>query len=89
MKRYQKYTDVLDRDKIGFESTIRMKTKQIMLSQLRESAILTWPIFSRNILELIESDELLRPKYERLAFRIFQVHLWHESFSGVRGRGEQ
>ena len=80
-KIYKDFIDLLDRNKIGFSSNIRHKTKEVMIEQLNDSLILDWPIFKRkNFKKWIKSDEALLEKYERFLFRIFQVHLWSEVF---------
>tara|TARA_B100000963_G_C22639527_1_gene679631 strand:+ start:3431 stop:5293 length:1863 start_codon:yes stop_codon:yes gene_type:complete len=80
-KIYKDFIDLLDRNKIGFSSNIRHKTKEVMIEQLNDSLILDWPIFKRkNFKKWIKSDEALLEKYERFLFRIFQVHLWNEVF---------
>lgn len=80
-KHYDKFFDILNRDKIGFSSNIRHETKEIMINQLSNSPILYWPIFKKkNIKKWILSGEALSKKYERFLFRVFQVHLWNQIF---------
>jgi asparagine synthase (glutamine-hydrolysing) len=83
MNRYKKYVDILNRDKVGFESSIRKETKLKMQAELINSKILTWPIFAPNINEFIRSKDFISEKYERFAFRLFQVHLWSQEFTNL------
>ncbi len=83
---YSKFTDVLDRDKIGFSSNIKVETKNKMIDILRESDILNWPIFSKYFSEFIDGNLPLSNKYERILFRIFQVHLWQNNFLKPKGK---
>jgi len=77
---YNCYRDVLEREKLGFSSGILPSTKASMITDLRDSPILDWPIFSRRMGDFVRSDQLLRSKYERLLFRLYQVHIWNELF---------
>ena len=77
---FHEHRDVLDRDKIGFQSSIRSQTKTVMCEQLVKSRILRLPIFSSKLEEILQNGEALKPKYERLLFRNFQVHLWNDAF---------
>lgn len=80
LELYKRFRDVLDRDKIGFSSDISKETKELMLKQLILSPILGWPIFSKNLEHFLNSKRALQMKYERILFRLFQVHLWNEVF---------
>ena len=84
MSRYNKYSDILNRDKVGFESTIRYETKLKMQNILRISPILKWPIFEKELFRFINSSSFLSQKYERFVFRLFQVHLWSEQFNNYK-----
>jgi asparagine synthase (glutamine-hydrolysing) len=77
---YQPFRDILDRKKIGFSSNILPKTKELMISELRQSKILDWPIFSKRMRKFVNSDKPMRPKFERFLFRLYQVHLWNFIF---------
>ena len=79
-KWYIRHKDLLERDKIGFQSTIRLETKCVMRDQLVRSYILQLPIFTKSFQGFLTSEDILLPKYERLLFRIFQVHLWFEHY---------
>jgi asparagine synthase (glutamine-hydrolysing) len=84
MQSFGRFKEIIDRKKIGFSSPIKLSTKKIMQRDLLKSRILDWPIFSKNFYILIKSDSLLSDKYERLLFRIYQVHLWNEIFIDVK-----
>jgi len=77
---YKRFRDILDRDKIGFSSDINKDTKELMIKQLLLSPILGWPIFSQNLVYFLYSKRALQMKYERILFRLFQVHLWNNIF---------
>ncbi|MCF6806985.1 asparagine synthase (glutamine-hydrolyzing) [Thiotrichales bacterium 19S9-12] len=78
---YKEFSSVLDRKKIGFSSNINHSILKAMVDELRVSSILNWPIFDqKKINKMLNSDILLKPRYERFLFRLFQVHLWHEAF---------
>lgn len=77
---YDLYRDFLDRSKIGFSSDIKEATKLRMLDDLRMSPILKWSIFSDHMTRFLHSSMPLTAKYERLFFRIYQVHLWNDIF---------
>lgn len=77
---YQPFRDILERRKIGFSSNILPKTKEFMISELRQSKILDWPIFSKRMRKFVNSDKPMRPKFERFLFRLYQVHLWNFIF---------
>jgi len=79
---YQPFRDILDRDKIGFSSDILPETKRSMVADLRNSQILSWPIFSSHMQKFIKSDAPMQYKFERFLFRLYQVHLWNEIFIG-------
>ena len=80
-EHYNKFSDILNRDKIGFSSDIRYETKEAMIEELTNSPIIDWPIFKKkDIKNWILSREALLSKYERFLFRIFQVHLWNQIF---------
>lgn len=83
---YARFRDVLDRPKIGFSSNIREGTKQMMMAELGGSPILAWPIFTPRLRRALENGDLARTKYERLLFRLYQVHLWHDVFFAARDR---
>lgn len=80
---YRKFSDILDRQKLGFPSDIVPSTKKSMVVELRNSIILDWPIFNKKIKSLVNSDKLLTKKYERFLFRLYQVHAWCDVFIGV------
>jgi asparagine synthase (glutamine-hydrolysing) len=82
---YVKFKDILDRQKLGFPSDIFLSTKKSMVDELRASKIFDWPIFSSNIKRFVTSEKLLSKKYERLLFRIYQVHAWNDLF--IHGKG--
>ena len=77
---YTRFKAVLERKKIGFSSDIKPQTKQLMIKELQNSAILNWPIFTTTIKKVLHSDVFASAKYERLLFRLYQVHLWNETF---------
>lgn len=87
LPEYQVFRDVLDRRKIGFSSDIQLETKLAMTRELRESPILAWPIFSKRFTYFAKGRRLESKRFERLLFRLYQVHLWNEVFSN-RGRSE-
>lgn len=79
---YKNFSDILDRKKNGFSSDIALATKKQMVSDLQTSCILNWPIFNKNKLrKFVSSPKALSPKFERLLFRLFQVHLWANIFT--------
>jgi asparagine synthase (glutamine-hydrolysing) len=77
---YQHFKDVLEREKIGFSSDIATKTKLSMIEDIKTSPILNWPIFSSRMREFIATPKAMLAKYERIVFRLYQVHLWNEIF---------
>ena len=77
---YERFRDVLEREKIGFSSDITHTTKRSMIEDLKSSAILDWPIFSSEIRKFIASPRAMLAKYERILFRLYQVHLWNDIF---------
>lgn len=80
LPEYKTFEDVLERKKIGFSSDIRPATKSMMMKELKDSPILAWPIFSGKLSTFISEGGFEAPKYERLLFRFYQVHLWNEIF---------
>lgn len=80
LDEYKRFSTLLDRNKIGFSSDIRLNTKKEMVRMLEASPILSWPIFNQKSLRAIVSGDLIKPKYERFLFRLFQVHLFYEIF---------
>jgi asparagine synthase (glutamine-hydrolysing) len=84
MPSFSRFKETIDRKKIGFSSPIKLSTKKVMQKNLLNSRILHWPIFSKNFYTFIESNLFLSDKYERLLFRIYQVHLWNEIFIDVK-----
>lgn len=79
---YSKFSDILDRSKLGFSSEILPTTKESMVDDLRSSIILDWPIFNKKARCFVNSEKLLAKKYERLLFRLYQVHAWSDIFIG-------
>jgi asparagine synthase (glutamine-hydrolysing) len=79
---YFEYEDILERSKLGFPSAILPETKIYMANELKNSPILCWPIFNKRIIKFASSEDILSEKYERLLFRLYQVHLWNEIFVG-------
>lgn len=80
-KHYLKFFNTLNRDKIGFSSNIRKETKKHMANEILESKILNWDIFNgEEIRKWISSGKVQKSKYERILFRIYQVHLWNQLF---------
>jgi asparagine synthase (glutamine-hydrolysing) len=77
---FKRYAKILNRKKIGFESPIYPETKQTMVEALKTSPILNWPIFSDQMASFINGPKITSGKYERLLFRLYQVHLWEEIF---------
>jgi asparagine synthase (glutamine-hydrolysing) len=78
---YRRFSKLLDRKKVGFNSPINLETRQFMIDQLTRSEILKWPIFdAKSMHQFLASDRALASKYERFIFRLFQTHLWNESF---------
>lgn len=77
---YKRFKKVLERNKIGFSSNIKPKTKDFMVEELRKSPILDWPIFTKSLREILDGDTFKTAKYERILFRFYQVHLWNEVF---------
>ncbi len=80
LRVYTRFKAVLERKKIGFSSDIKPQTKQLMIKELQNSAILSWPIFTTTLKQVLHSDVFASAKYERLLFRLYQVHLWDETF---------
>lgn len=80
---YSNYRDLLDRPKIGFSSSIHPRIKDQMIAELRVSSILAWPIFSKFLGRDLVSGRFKEAKFERLLFRLYQVHLWEEVFGGL------
>lgn len=80
---YIAFSDILEREKVGFASYIAVPIKVKFIEELKTSPILDWPIFRRQALLLFFSDNKisLSKKYEPLLFRLFQVHLWAMEFS--------
>jgi asparagine synthase (glutamine-hydrolysing) len=78
---YGTFKEVLDRKKIGFSSSIGENIKLSMIEELRNSPILDWPIFSKKIRIRLQEKCFASPRYERLLFRLYQVHLWSEIFN--------
>ena len=75
------FFNTLNRDKIGFSSNIRKETKKHMANEILESKILNWDIFNgEEIRKWISSGKVQKSKYERILFRIYQVHLWNQLF---------
>jgi hypothetical protein len=54
-----------------------------MIADLRTSPILSWPIFTKKLAVIVAGDGLSAAKYERFLFRLYQVHLWNDLFSGA------
>ena len=77
---FDRFAKILNRKKIGFESPIYPETKQTMIEALKTSPILNWPIFSQEMNTFINGQNISTTKYERLLFRLYQVHLWEEIF---------
>lgn len=77
---YQRFKAELERDKIGFSSDIKAETKGFMVKELRQSPILEWPIFTQSLRDVLAGDTFETAKYERLLFRLYQVHLWNDIF---------
>ncbi len=84
-KFYKKFFNSLNRNKIGFSSNIRLETKKQMANEILESKILDWKIFKKNeIRKWIANGQVYESKYERILFRIFQVHLWEQIFQSKK-----
>lgn len=84
MPEYKLLQEVLERRKIGFSSDIRPETKRMMTAELKASPILAWPIFSAKLPDFLREGGFEPSKYERLLFRLYQVHLWNEIFQEKR-----
>ncbi|MDF1760619.1 MAG: asparagine synthase (glutamine-hydrolyzing) [Coxiellaceae bacterium] len=80
MPEYGALRQYLERDKIGFSSNIRSETKEIMIAGLRDSPIQSWKIFSNGLQNFLNSKAVYNLKFERILFRLYQVHLWFEIF---------
>jgi asparagine synthase (glutamine-hydrolysing) len=81
---YARFREQLERAKVGFSSNMKIQTKLALVEELRASTIFAWPIFSGGMAELVGGAKILSPKYERLFFRLYQVHLWNEIFQAER-----
>lgn len=77
---YRRFDQMLNRNKIGFASPIHSATKRRMVDELNASAIRTWPIFTGELTRQLTAGLFAQEKYERLLFRLYQVHLWNEIF---------
>jgi asparagine synthase (glutamine-hydrolysing) len=77
---YQQFLDILDRDKVGFSADLSPEVKRLMIVDLRKSPILEWPIFSSRMRKFVNFETLMIFKFERILFRLYQVHLWNEIF---------
>lgn len=77
---YTRFKKQLDRKKVGFASPLKPAIRDLMIEKLKQSDILSWPIFKTELKLQLERDGFLSEKYERLLFRLFQVHLWSEIF---------
>ena len=73
---YQRFKDILERKKVGFEGGIKIEIKEHMRDELINSSILEWDIFSPKLKLFLLSRRSISTKYERFLFRLFQVHLW-------------
>lgn len=79
---YKQFRPVLERKKIGFASAIKPQTKRKMIFELRNSQILEWPILSPALKECLRGELFMSNKYERILFRLIQVHFWEQLFFG-------
>lgn len=78
---FKQLKSFLDRRKIGFDTPIPVNVKAKMIADLMVSPILGWPIFNKEVIDsFLGSSDVLNPKFERLLFRIYQVHLWQHEF---------
>lgn len=77
---YKQFRRMLERKKIGFASAIKPQTKRKMILELSNSQILKWPIFSRELERCLQGELFMSSKYERILFRLIQVHLWEQLF---------
>lgn len=77
---FEKFASILNRKKLGFPSPIFDDTKLMMIEELKTSPILDWPIFNKRLLIFICNGGFASAKYERLLFRLYQVHLWEDIF---------
>lgn len=78
---YRRFAQMLDRKKIGFASPIMPADKQLMLEELKSSAILDWAIFDKaRICNFLYGGPAIRDKYDRFLFRLYQVHVWEKEF---------
>ncbi len=80
MDIYKEFESQLNRPKIGFSSYINNEIKLNMIEEIQKSNIIDWPIFSSTLKDGLKKEMFKENKYERLLFRLFQVHLWHELF---------
>lgn len=78
---YEKYIDILDRDKVGFQTPFTPCMLNKMTSSLLHSPILSWPIFnSEQLQRAIHTAKFNKSKFHRILFRLYQVHIWHNVF---------
>jgi asparagine synthase (glutamine-hydrolysing) len=77
---FDRFATILNRKKIGFSSPIYPETKRTMVDELKTSPLLEWPIFSQQFQEFVKGPKITSEKYERLLFRLYQVHLWQDIF---------
>ena len=80
MDIYKEFENQLNRPKVGFTSDINNEIKLNMIKELQKSNIIDWPIFSSTLKDDLKKEMFKENKYERLLFRLFQVHLWHELY---------
>lgn len=74
---YMRFRTLLERKKVGFNSPLDRDIKKNMIAELSKSDILNWPIINKSKLrDYIDNGKFFEIKFERLLFRLYQVHLW-------------
>ena len=75
---YKRFRNLLERKKVGFNSPLDRDIKKNMIAELSQSDILNWPIINKTKLSgYINNGKFFEMKFERLLFRLYQVHLWN------------
>ena len=74
---YKRFRNLLKEKKL-FNSPLDRDIKKNMIAELSQSDILNWSIINKTKLSgYINNGKFFEMKFERLLFRLYQVHLWN------------
>ena len=80
LRHYKNFENILDRNKVGFDSPLGEDVRDKMRNELLGSKLIDCYLFRPQLRSFLGSQNAVSDKYERFLFRLYQVYVWFNLF---------